>query len=402
MVTLKDISAACGVSIAAVSRALNDYPDISEERKQRIREMAKRMGYEKSRMERPRMPSHMVGLIVTPDAETLFYQMVMLDLRRFLTERGYDLVILSPIRGQNKEERRPGYLARGRYLQLDAVILISSVPEEQLFQMQPQSSLRELLFDGIPVISIGRSYASFACVDPDYEDGLRELFTHLCDCGIGTVYLINEKNAEAESILERAVRIGSEGRNIMVTPSYCRGYRSAGTREAYEKTIELLDRGALNPASCIVYGNGFLLEGGMEALWSRGIRIPQDVAAAFLLFSGEKGACQKVTCWQLSPRDVAEEAVELILREIRMPGSTIRQTRQVKGTLLIGETTAASCAARNAVQADPAPGISSSERKAVHMPGASESERKAEHIAGASESERKAEQPPGRKNAYLR
>ena len=42
MVSLKDIAAACGVSTATVSKALNDLPDISQERKELIRERRKR------------------------------------------------------------------------------------------------------------------------------------------------------------------------------------------------------------------------------------------------------------------------------------------------------------------------------------------------------------------------
>ena len=45
MVSMKDISEACGVSIATVSKAINDHDDISVETKQRIREKARQMGY---------------------------------------------------------------------------------------------------------------------------------------------------------------------------------------------------------------------------------------------------------------------------------------------------------------------------------------------------------------------
>lgn len=44
-VTLKDIAKEVGISPAAVSRSLKDSPDISEETKQRVREVAKKMGY---------------------------------------------------------------------------------------------------------------------------------------------------------------------------------------------------------------------------------------------------------------------------------------------------------------------------------------------------------------------
>ncbi|MCR5131581.1 MAG: LacI family DNA-binding transcriptional regulator, partial [Prevotella sp.] len=45
MVSLKDIAAACGVSIATVSKALNNQSDISSARREEIRQKAAEMGY---------------------------------------------------------------------------------------------------------------------------------------------------------------------------------------------------------------------------------------------------------------------------------------------------------------------------------------------------------------------
>ena len=45
MVSMKDISAVCGVSVATVSKALNNHDDIGEETKRHIKKVAKEMGY---------------------------------------------------------------------------------------------------------------------------------------------------------------------------------------------------------------------------------------------------------------------------------------------------------------------------------------------------------------------
>lgn len=45
MVSFKDIAKQCGVSIATVSKALNDQRDIGEETKARIKKVANEMGY---------------------------------------------------------------------------------------------------------------------------------------------------------------------------------------------------------------------------------------------------------------------------------------------------------------------------------------------------------------------
>ena len=45
MVSMKDIALKCKVSVATVSKALNDHSDISQEKKLIIKETAKEMGY---------------------------------------------------------------------------------------------------------------------------------------------------------------------------------------------------------------------------------------------------------------------------------------------------------------------------------------------------------------------
>ena len=45
MISIKDLAKECGVSMATVSKALNDHADVAEATKKRIRERAKELGY---------------------------------------------------------------------------------------------------------------------------------------------------------------------------------------------------------------------------------------------------------------------------------------------------------------------------------------------------------------------
>ena len=42
MVSMKDVARECGVSVATVSKALNDYSDVGEEKRREIKETARR------------------------------------------------------------------------------------------------------------------------------------------------------------------------------------------------------------------------------------------------------------------------------------------------------------------------------------------------------------------------
>ena len=43
-VTIKELSKACGLSVSTVSKALNGYPDVSEETREQVRAIALRLG----------------------------------------------------------------------------------------------------------------------------------------------------------------------------------------------------------------------------------------------------------------------------------------------------------------------------------------------------------------------
>ena len=45
MVSIKDVAKKCGVSVATVSKALNDCSDISQATKKKVRDVAKELGY---------------------------------------------------------------------------------------------------------------------------------------------------------------------------------------------------------------------------------------------------------------------------------------------------------------------------------------------------------------------
>src|SRR5919199_5161076 len=66
MVTIKDVAREAGFSVTTVSRALNDYGDVSETTRARIREVAERLNYHPSAVARSlqRSSSNAIGLLI--------------------------------------------------------------------------------------------------------------------------------------------------------------------------------------------------------------------------------------------------------------------------------------------------------------------------------------------------
>ena len=108
-ITIKDIAKALKVSTGTVSKAMQDYPDISDETKKKVKEYAKKIGYEPNihaaflRTKKTRL----IGIVV-PNLNTNFYSKLVAFLIVRITENGYLPIILNSneseqVEGENLE-----------------------------------------------------------------------------------------------------------------------------------------------------------------------------------------------------------------------------------------------------------------------------------------------------------
>ncbi|MDE7210732.1 MAG: LacI family transcriptional regulator, partial [Lachnospiraceae bacterium] len=96
-VTIKDIAREAGISPAAVSLILNNKPcRILEEKKQLVREIAKRENYVVNQAAKSlaTRKSHMLALIL-PDIENMFFSSLAKQIENRCRKEGYSLIIAS-------------------------------------------------------------------------------------------------------------------------------------------------------------------------------------------------------------------------------------------------------------------------------------------------------------------
>ena len=130
MVSMKDIAAACHVSVATVSKALNGHRDISEETKLHIKKVAKDMGYFPNSVARALKTNKTsnIGVLFVEEAHsglTHNYFSHLLDSFKVTAEaQGYDITFLNC----NKQRKdRMSYLEHSRYRGFDGVVIALSL-----------------------------------------------------------------------------------------------------------------------------------------------------------------------------------------------------------------------------------------------------------------------------------
>ena len=128
MVTITDISKACGVSRATVSKALNGAPDVSPETTKRIREVAASLGYLPNAAARALKMgrSYNLGVLFSePTGVGLtheYFSRIFESIKAEAERLGYDITFIS----QNLGTMTMDYLEHTRYRSCDGVVIASA------------------------------------------------------------------------------------------------------------------------------------------------------------------------------------------------------------------------------------------------------------------------------------
>jgi LacI family transcriptional regulator len=148
--TLKKISVQLNLSISTVSRALSNHPDISENTKRKVRELASLMEYEPNSyaVNLRTNKSRVFGLVV-PDISNMFYDSFIAAVEEDARKSGYTLMILQSGDDPLQEAEN---LKLCKHNRVDG-IFISLVPDSisgELFSRYRQSGIPIIFFDKVP------------------------------------------------------------------------------------------------------------------------------------------------------------------------------------------------------------------------------------------------------------
>ncbi len=282
-----------GVSIATVSRALNDKGDVSVQTRERVREVARLIGYSADPTARSLVTqkTRLVAIVVGDNAghrdlSLVFFGKVLAAISRRLAQSSYDPLLLPP--GDVGAEHR-----------FDAAVLIGVDDDDPLVT---DLASRQVPLVGVDVRCAGRA----AYVGSDHADGVRLALAHLHALG------------------HRRIAHVAGAANTVAGSERLHAFRREAAALGLERSDELLRQGDFSSAS------GYRETCALLALAER----PTAIVAASDLMA--LAALQAIRDAGLQPgRDIAVvgfddlEAAALA----HPPLTTIRQDRQELGTL---------------------------------------------------------------------
>ncbi|MCD7819548.1 MAG: LacI family transcriptional regulator [Lachnospiraceae bacterium] len=326
---MKEIAAACGVSVATVSKALSGHRDIGEKTKAQVREMADKMGYLPNLSARylKTNRSYNIGVLFEDAAHSGlthdFFAGVLENLKITAESKGYDITFL------NTSSTDMPYVERALYRGFDGVVIACSDFSDPKVQ--------ELLQSSVKVVTVDYIADNRTAVVSDNTDGMTQLMNYILNQGHRKIaYIHGDNNRVTKQRLAsyyRAMRQCGE----QLPADYVQPGLYRDRQLACEKTELLLSM--KEPPTCILYPDDVAAYGGMNAIHARGLRVPEDISVAG--YDGIRALQYnepRLTTIRQDTESLGRLAAESLIEEIEQPMIAAPTIHTVKSVLLEGQT----------------------------------------------------------------
>lgn len=273
-VTLKDIAREVGLSVTAVSRALNGHKDVSEATRARVLEVARRLNYHPNTIARGLVTqkSRTVGLFsvsftqsYSMMADPFAAELVDAILERF-GETGYDVVLFS----RSRIESADSYVALAVQRQIDAAIFLGLRTDDRRYE--------ELRTIGIPLITVDVpiDVEHAVCVGCDQVKGAYMAVSHLIGMGHRRIaYISGHWHAPVSHERCRGYREAMEEAGLAVRDEWI--LEGDFTRASGQRCMERIL--SLDPRPTAVFcASDLMALGAMDGARLAGLNVPDDVS----------------------------------------------------------------------------------------------------------------------------
>lgn len=264
---INEIARLAGVSRATVSRYLNN-GYVSEEKKQRIRQVIAETGYHPSNSAqtlRSRKTNY-IGVIIPKINSDSISRMVS-GISQTLSGYGYQLLLACT---NNREQEELRYLELFKENHVDGIILLGTI-----FSSSHKKALNGI---AVPLVILGQYLKGYSCVYSDDYAAAHALAAHLAKSGKCFGYLgVTTKDAAVGKNRRRGFTDALLETGITVPDNHfceCSFQMDSG----YEQARHLLE--AVPGIDTLVCATDTLALGALQYLKTAGFKIPADIQLA--------------------------------------------------------------------------------------------------------------------------
>ena len=330
MVSMKDIAQRCGVSVATVSKALNDQPDIGAETRERIHKAAVEMGYVTNSAARALKANRTfnIGILFVDEQSSglthEYFSSVLESLKVEAESKGYDVTFINRNVG-----RQSSYLQHCLYRGVDGVVIAS------VDFSDPQ--VLELINSNLPVVTIDHVFNNRMSVLSDNVQGLEALVRYAYVNGHRKLAFIHgERTAVTENRLAGFYKTCAE-LGLEIPDAYVREGVYHDADRCAEETKFLLS--LPQRPTCILFPDDFSALGGYNAIAEAGLSIPDDISV--MGYDGiylSRVVKPELVTYQQDTTMLGRTAADKLIQMVEHPRITLAEQVLVTGKLLTGRS----------------------------------------------------------------
>ncbi|MFD2201441.1 LacI family DNA-binding transcriptional regulator [Shivajiella indica] len=269
--TIKDIARDLNVSSSTVSRALKDYPGISDETKKRVKELAEKLNYRPNAvaLSLRKSKSFTIGVII-PEVVHFFFSTVISGVEEVASANGYNVILCQTNENLNREKSSIETLVSN---QIDGLLVSYSKETKDFghFTKLMELEFPIVFFDRLPEIE------NTVNVTVDDFNGAYQAVKHLVQQGYTKIaHLAGPNNLAISKKRKAGYMAALEDSGIQVDENLIIECPSGTEKESYEVALKLFKDEKNRPDALFAH-HDIVAAGAMMAIKSLDLRIPEDV-----------------------------------------------------------------------------------------------------------------------------
>jgi LacI family transcriptional regulator/LacI family repressor for deo operon, udp, cdd, tsx, nupC, and nupG len=312
MASMNDVARKAGVSIATVSRVLNNSTSVNEETRRKIQKAIKELKYQPSRVaKRLRSkggPGNLLGVLI-PDIQNPFYVDVLRGIEDIAYKNNYVIIVCNFSQDEKKEAM---YLD---ILESEAIDGLIAAPASE-----DDLRLKKIVHNGLPVVCVDRGLNG---IDVDVvwvnnEAGAFAAVDHLAKTGYKRIgHIAGLPTIPSSRLRVQGYKRALAENNLPFDPQLL-VHGNSTLKSGVELAENLLKQSS--PPDALFTGNNLITLGALETIHKRKLQIPGDIAIiGFDDMIWANSLNPPLTAVRQPAFEIGQRAGELLIQRIRDP-----------------------------------------------------------------------------------
>jgi LacI family transcriptional regulator len=336
-ITIHDLAKLAGVSVATISRSLNNSPLVQAETKQKILKLADDMGFEINASAKGLATSKVdtIGIILPPEydkfGQQLYYASLMDDLRESLERSHYDLIVSF---ATNRFTRKSNILRLINRKKVDGLIILRETLEQDILNFLEKKNV-PYVFSHYPP---NAEDFAFDAVYPDHFWGGKLAGEYLVSLGCQRILCLSVENRANEFVLrEKGFYQALSSHNIQLAEAD-RLYSPLTLEGGYRVVKEHAEK--LSNTEALFAVTDLLAFGAIQAIEEIGLHIPKDISVIGYDDIPLAAALQPTLTTIHQPREeIAQKTCQRLIEKIRGGKSAATKLREaIRPYLVVRES----------------------------------------------------------------